>query len=80
MLPGNDSLAVIRVQARARVGFEDRRPRFLDLQEEGIIVRSHEQPDRAPRADTADTDHLDRQIAEMEAVEQHAHVFGSDAR
>jgi hypothetical protein len=62
-LPGNDALAVIGMQALARIGFEHRRPRFLDLQEEGVIVGGHEQPDGAPGADAADADDLGRQVA-----------------
>ncbi len=67
---------MVGVQALARIRFKHRRPRFLDLQEERIIIRGHKQPDYALRADAAHPNHLDRKIEKMEPVEQHADVLG----
>ena len=48
----------------ARIGLEHRRPCFLDLQEQRVIVGGHEQRDEAQRADAADADDFHRQVAQ----------------
>jgi len=75
-LPRNDAVAVVLMRTATRVRFEDRRPRFLDLQEQRVIVRRHEQTHGALGANAANPDDLDRQVVETEAVEQHPDVLG----
>ena len=60
---------MVAVQALAGVGLEHGRRRFLDLQEDRVGVRGHEERDAAKGADAADADDFHRQVAEMEAIE-----------
>ena len=46
------------------------------MQEQGIIVRRHEERDPAPAPDASYTDHLNGRVENMIPVEQHAAVVG----
>ena len=52
-LAGDYPLSVIGVRPLARVRFEYRSPRFLDLEKEGIVVRGHEQSDGTLRTNAS---------------------------
>ena len=75
-LADDDPFAMVAVQALAGIGFEHGRRRFLDLQEDRVVVRGHEERDAAQGADAADADDLHRHVAEMEAIEQGPKVLG----
>ena len=64
------------MQGLAGVRLEHRFPRLLDLQENRIVVGRHEQPERAVRPDAAHADDLDREVEQVEAVEQRPDVLG----
>ena len=49
---------------------------MFDLQKERVVVARHEEHDGAGRADAAHTNHLDREVAIMKAIEKHADVLG----
>src|SRR4051794_29272648 len=71
----DDALAVVCERAPAEVRLEHGRPCLLDLQEERIaVVATEHQHDPAPRAHTADADHLACQVDVAERLEQLATV------
>ena len=79
VLACDEALTVIPVKAFARVRFKHRRVRLLDLEEQRVVVGRHEESHQAHRADTAYSDHLDRQVAKPEAISTRV-CSGSEAR
>ena len=75
-LTRDDSMAVVLMQALPHVRLQHRGLRFFYLQEKRVVVRRKEESDGAQRADAADSDRLNRQVAKMKAVEQHADMLG----
>ena len=71
----HDALAVVGVQALARIGFQDRGACLLDLEEQGIVLARHQEQDATAGADAADADHLDRDVHELEPVQEQTPVF-----
>ena len=65
---------MIRVNAPAGIGLQHRGARLLDLEEQGILFAGHQEHYVAVRADTADTDHLDGEILDLIAVEEHPSI------
>ena len=75
-LPRDDPLALVRVDALARVRCEHRRTRFLHLQEQGMAFGRGEETHQAAGADAADADDLHREVFQAVAIEQHAAIVG----
>ncbi len=75
-LPHDDSLALVLVDAPARVRCEHRRTRLLHLQEEGMAFGGGEETHQAAGADAADADDLHREVFQAVAIEQHAAIVG----
>ena len=79
-LADDNPLAVVGEGARAQVGLQHRRERLLDLEEQRIRslvgAVAVEEADEAAGADTADADHLHRQVAEGVAADQVAPLLG----
>src|SRR5437763_13665554 len=74
-LPLHDPFAVLLVAALRQVSLEVRGRCLLDLQEQWVIViASLKQDDERARADAADTDHLPREVHDLEALQQRATV------
>ena len=71
---------MVLVHGLAGVRLEHGLSRFLDLQENWIVVGRHEQPERAIGADAAHADDLDREVEQPKPVEQYAICSGSDFR
>ena len=71
----HDALAVVGVQALARIGFEDRGACLLELEEQGIVLARHQEHDATEGPDAADADHLDRHVHELETVQKQTPVF-----
>ena len=67
---------MVGVPALAGMGFEHGRGRFLDLQEDRIVVGGHEQGNGALRSDAPDPHDLHGEVAEVIAVEQGAKMLG----
>src|SRR4029453_2019609 len=68
-------LAMIAVDALAGVRLQDRGPRLLDLEEQGVLFARHQQRHGAEGADAANPDHLDGDVLELIAVDEHPPVF-----
>ncbi len=75
-LTGHDPLAVVFVQALSRIWLQYRGACLLNLQEQWVIIPSHEKADGANGADAADPDDFERQVAKAITVEQHPNMFG----
>src|SRR6516165_7007019 len=58
----DDALPVTRVRARAGEWLEDRSPRLLHLEEQGVALACHVEEHPALRAHAADPHHLDRRV------------------
>src|SRR6516162_10236342 len=71
----HDALAVVGVGALTRITFQDRTACLLDLEEKRIVLTRHQERDRAPRANAADSDHLDRNVKELELIQEPTPIF-----
>ena len=69
-VPLHYPLPVVGINARARIGFQDRGARFLDLEEEGVLCARHQQRDAADGADASDAHHLDGLVLEGISVQE----------
>src|SRR5579871_1880675 len=67
---------MVLMQRIAGIRLEYGPPRFLDLQENRIVIGGHEQPERAIGADAAHADDLDREVEQLKSVEQYANMLG----
>src|SRR5262249_2069898 len=74
-LADHNSLAVIPMMALAKIGFQNGCIRFLDLQEDRIVIGSHEQGYRTLSSHTSHADDLQGQVTEPIAVKQSSYVF-----
>src|SRR6516164_6331808 len=74
-LPDHYALPVIGVVRRPGERGEHRFLRLLDLQQQWRAVVCDEQADRAERADAADTDGLEGDVAAMIALHLHTAVL-----
>src|SRR6202035_1755807 len=74
-LPGYDSFAVVGISALACVRVKNGRERFLELQEQWVVLASHEQNDRAAGPDAADSYDLSGDIDDLIAIENDAPLF-----
>ena len=73
----DNPLAMVAVPALVKEWFEHRCLRFFHLQEERIgVVPADQQGDPRPHADTADTDHLAREMNESIGLEEAASIPG----
>ena len=75
-LPHDDALALVLVDALARVRFEHRRHASLNCRKRGWPSAEKKRPDQAARADAADADDLHREVFQAVAIEQHAALVG----
>ena len=69
-LPHHHPLSLIAVDAGSGVGRQDGCLGFLQLQQQGLVVRRDEQSDGAERADTADTDDLEGDVGKLVSIQQ----------
>ena len=71
-LADHDPLALVGVKARPRIRRQHRGTRLLHLQQQRRVVAASPAGDGAERADAADAHHLERDIGQPVAVQQHA--------
>ncbi len=74
-LAGDHALALIGVEAWRGERRQDRLLRLLELQQQRRIVAGGEQADGTERTDAADPHHLERNVGQAIAIEQHAALF-----
>src|ERR1700730_2944321 len=74
-LPGDDSFAVVGISAFACVRIENGRERFLELQEEWVVLPRNEKNERAAGPDAPDPHHLSGDIDNLITVENYAPLF-----
>ena len=74
-VPVHDPLPMIGVDALAGIRLQHRGARLFDLEEQGILFAGHQEHHGAEGTDAADTDHLDRDVLELKAVDEHTSVF-----
>ena len=74
-LAGDHALALIGVEAGCGAWRQDRLLRFLELQQQRRVVAGGEQADGTESAHAADAHHLERNVGQPIAIEQHAAFF-----
>ena len=75
-LTRDDPLPVILVLTFARIGLEHGGTRFLELQQQGVILRREKQAHKTVGADAADAHRFDGDVFEAIAVKKHPAFIG----